>query len=302
MAGNHARYAAIFMQAAGRTSMTVIETKASNRCFDGDQIQFSHHSDACSCEMTASIFMPPQAANGKVPVVWWLSGLTCTDQNFVTKAGAQRYAAEHGVAIVAPDTSPRGEGVPDDPDGAYDFGLGAGFYVNATEAPFDKHYQMYDYITRELPAVVAANFAVDMNRQAICGHSMGGHGALTIALKNPGTFKSVSAFSPIVSPMNCPWGHKALGGYLGSDKAQWAAHDACALIGQAREKLPLLIDQGGADNFLEEQLKPHLIEKACADAGHPLTLRMQPGYDHSYYFIASFIGDHLAWHAKAMNE
>jgi S-formylglutathione hydrolase len=251
--------------------------------------------------MTASIFMPPQAKTQKVPVLWWLSGLTCTDQNFVTKAGAQRYAAEHGVAIVAPDTSPRGEGVPDDPDGAYDFGLGAGFYVNATQAPFDKHYHMYDYITQELPGVVAANFGVDMDRQAISGHSMGGHGALTIALKNPGRFKSVSAFSPIVSPMNCPWGHKALGGYLGDDKAAWAAHDACALIGQAQEKLPLLIDQGGADDFLKEQLKPELIEKACADADHPLTLRMQPGYDHSYYFIATFIGDHLEWHARALN-
>lgn len=280
--------------------MTAIETKASNRCFGGDQIQFSHNSDACSCEMTASIFMPPQAAAGKVPVMWWLSGLTCTDQNFVTKAGAQRYAAEHGVAIVAPDTSPRGEGVPDDPDGAYDFGLGAGFYVNATQAPFDKHYHMYDYITRELPGVVAANFAVDMDRQSISGHSMGGHGALTIALRNPGVYKSVSAFSPIVSPMNCPWGHKALSGYLGDDRDAWARHDACALIGQAQERLPLLIDQGGADNFLKEQLKPELIEKACAQADHPLILRMQPGYDHSYYFISTFIGDHVAWHAKAL--
>ncbi len=280
--------------------MTAIETKATNRCFGGDQIQFSHNSDACSCEMTASIFMPPQAAAGKVPVMWWLSGLTCTDQNFVTKAGAQRYAAEHGVAIVAPDTSPRGEGVPDDPDGAYDFGLGAGFYVNATQAPFDKHYHMYDYITRELPGVVAANFAVDMDRQSISGHSMGGHGALTIALRNPGVYKSVSAFSPIVSPMNCPWGHKALSGYLGDDRDAWARHDACALIGQAQERLPLLIDQGGADNFLKEQLKPELIETACAQADHPLILRMQPGYDHSYYFISTFIGDHVAWHAKAL--
>jgi S-formylglutathione hydrolase len=280
--------------------MTAIETKATNRCFGGDQIQFSHNSDACSCEMTASIYMPPQAAAGKVPVMWWLSGLTCTDQNFVTKAGAQRYAAEHGVAIVAPDTSPRGEGVPDDPDGAYDFGLGAGFYVNATQAPFDKHYHMYDYITRELPGVVAANFAVDMDRQSISGHSMGGHGALTIALRNPGVYKSVSAFSPIVSPMNCPWGHKALSGYLGDDRDAWARHDACALIGQAQERLPLLIDQGGADNFLKEQLKPELIETACAQADHPLILRMQPGYDHSYYFISTFIGDHVAWHAKAL--
>lgn len=280
--------------------MTAIEMTASNKCFDGEQIQFRHKSEACNCEMTASIFLPAQAKTAKVPVLWWLSGLTCTDQNFVTKAGAQRYAAAHGVAIVAPDTSPRGEGVPDDPDGAYDFGLGAGFYVNATQPPYDRHYQMYDYMTRELPDVIGGNFSVDMGRQSISGHSMGGHGALTIALKNPGRFKSVSAFSPIVSPMNCPWGHKALGGYLGDDKAAWAAHDACALIAEATERLPLLIDQGDADNFLEEQLKTHLIEEACARADHPLTLRMQPGYDHSYYFISTFIGDHVAWHASAL--
>ncbi len=280
--------------------MTGIEIKATNRCFDGDQVQFTHQSSACSCEMTASIFLPAQAKTRKVPVLWWLSGLTCTDQNFVTKAGAQRYAAEHGVAIVTPDTSPRGEGVPDDPEGAYDFGLGAGFYVNATQPPFSTHYKMYDYIVDELPALIGANFDVDTTRQAISGHSMGGHGALTIALKDPGRFKSVSAFSPIVSPMNCPWGHKALGGYLGDDKTAWAAHDACALIADAPERLPLLIDQGDADNFLAGQLKPHLIEEACARAGHRLTLRMQPGYDHSYYFIASFIGDHMGWHARAL--
>lgn len=280
--------------------MTGIEIKATNRCFDGDQIHFTHQSDACKCEMTASIFLPVQAKTARVPVLWWLSGLTCTDQNFVTKAGAQRYAAEHGVAIVAPDTSPRGEGVPDDPDGAYDFGLGAGFYVNATQAPFSTHYHMYDYITKELPAVVGANFSVNMDKQSIFGHSMGGHGALTIALRNPGRYKAVSAFSPIVSPMNCPWGHKALGGYLGDDKAAWARHDACALIEGASERLPLLVDQGDADNFLKEQLKPHLLEEACAKADHKLTLRMQPGYDHSYYFISTFIGDHVAWHARAL--
>jgi len=282
--------------------MVAMETKSTNVCFGGEQIQFSHKSDACTCEMTASIFLPPQAKIGPVPVLWWLSGLTCTDQNFVTKAGAQRYAAERGIAIVAPDTSPRGDDVPDDAEKAYDFGLGAGFYVNATQPPWSKHYHMYDYITGELPELVAANFPVNMKRQAISGHSMGGHGALTIALKNPGRYKSVSAFSPIVSPMNCPWGHKALGGYLGDDKAAWAAHDACALIGVATEKLPILIDQGDADNFLREQLKPHLIEEACAKADHPLTLRMQPGYDHSYYFIASFMGDHVAWHADALKH
>ncbi len=282
--------------------MAAMETKSTNVCFGGEQIQFSHKSDACNCEMTASIFLPPQAKIGPVPVLWWLSGLTCTDQNFVTKAGAQRYAAERGIAIVAPDTSPRGDDVPDDAEKAYDFGLGAGFYVNATQAPWSKHYHMYDYITAELPELVAANFPVNMKRQAISGHSMGGHGALTIALKNPGRYRSVSAFSPIVSPMNCPWGHKALGGYLGDDQAAWAAHDACALIGVATEKLPILIDQGDADNFLKEQLKPHLIEEACAKADHPLTLRMQPGYDHSYYFIASFMGDHVAWHADALKH
>jgi len=284
----------------GNSWMTSVEIKSRVVCFGGEQIQFSHASNACQCEMTASIYLPPQAAHTKVPVLWWLSGLTCTDQNFVTKAGAQRYAAEHGVAIVMPDTSPRGDGVPDDPEAAYDFGLGAGFYVNATQEPWATYYHMYDYITRELPGVVAAGFNVDMSRQAISGHSMGGHGALTIALKNPGKFKSVSAFSPIVSPMNCPWGHKALGGYLGDDKDAWAAYDACALIGQATEKLPILIDQGDADDFLKSQLKPQLIEIACAAADHPLTLRMQPGYDHSYYFIASFIGDHVAWHAQAL--
>ncbi len=282
--------------------MPAIQKLATNVCFGGEQIQFNHMSQACHCEMTASIYLPPQAVSGPVPVLWWLSGLTCSDQNFVTKAGAQRYAAEHGVAIVAPDTSPRGEGVPDDPEAAYDFGLGAGFYVNATQPPWSKHYHMYDYITEELPKLVAANFPVDMHRQAISGHSMGGHGALTIALKNPGRYKSVSAFSPIVSPMNCPWGHKALGGYLGHDRAAWAAHDACALIEHASERLPMLIDQGDADNFLKEQLKPHLIEEACGKAGHPLTLRMQPGYDHSYYFIASFIGDHVSWHSQALHH
>ena len=282
--------------------MSAIEMKATNICFGGQQSQFSHQSDVCNCEMTASIFLPPQAKTGSVPVLWWLSGLTCTDQNFVTKAGAQRYAAEHGIAIIAPDTSPRGEGVPDDAEKAYDFGLGAGFYVNATQQPWAKHYRMYDYIVKELPDIAGNSFPLDMSRQAISGHSMGGHGALTIALKNPGRYKSVSAFSPIVSPMNCPWGHKALGGYLGNDKAAWADHDACELVAGAAQKLPLLIDQGDSDNFLKEQLKPHLIEEACARADHPLTLRMQPGYDHSYYFIASFIGDHINWHAQALKH
>jgi len=277
-----------------------IERTGSNVSFGGEQVQFTHKSAVNKCTMTCSIYLPPQAAIAPVPVVWWLSGLTCTDQNFVTKAGAQGYAAELGLAIVAPDTSPRGEHVPDDPDGAYDFGLGAGFYVDATEQPWAENYNMYSYLTNELPDIIAAEFPIDMGRQAIFGHSMGGHGALTIALKNPGRFKSVSAFAPIVSPLRCPWGEKALGGYLGKDRAAWAQYDACALVAKAQEKLPLLVDQGDADDFLENQLKPHLLEEACAAADHRLILRMQPGYDHSYYFMASFMGDHLRHHAEAL--
>lgn len=270
------------------------------RSFGGRQKQLSHESGVCDCTMEFSVYLPPQAEAGDVPVLWWLSGLTCTDQNFVTKAGAQAYAAEHGVAIVAPDTSPRGDGVPDDPDGAYDFGLGAGFYVNATEAPWSANYRMYEYVVEELPALVAAEFPIDTARQGIFGHSMGGHGALTIALGNPGRFKSVSAFAPIVSPLNCPWGEKALGGYLGDDRDRWREHDSCALIADVTERLPILIDQGEADPFLEKELKPHLIEEVCAQADHPLTLRMHPGYDHSYFFIATFVGDHVRWHADAL--
>lgn len=250
--------------------------------------------------MHFSIFLPPQAKTGKVPQVYWLSGLTCTDENFVQKAGAQQYAAEFGVAVIAPDTSPRGENVPDDEDAAWDFGLGAGFYIDASENPWSDNYRMYSYITKELPELVNANFPVMPDKTSIMGHSMGGHGALTIALKNPGTYQSVSAFSPICAPTQCPWGHKALGNYLGSDKSEWAKHDACELIKQAEEKLPLLVDQGSADNFLEEQLKPELLEKVCAENEYPLTLRMQPGYDHSYFFIASFMRDHIKWHAKAL--
>jgi len=277
-----------------------LEKVGSNKCFGGDQLQYTHDSAALSCNMRFSIFLPPQAAEGKVPVIYWLSGLTCTDENFVQKAGAQQFAAEHGVAIVASDTSPRGEDVPDDADGAYDFGLGAGFYVNATQAPWNKHYHMYDYITKELPEVINANFPVDANRTSIMGHSMGGHGALTIALKNPGKYKSVSAFAPIVAPSQCPWGEKALGNYIGSDKATWAEYDTVELIKTAQERLPLLVDQGDADNFLEGQLKPELLTEVCEANGHPLELRIQPGYDHSYFFMASFMGDHVAHHAKAL--
>lgn len=276
----------------------------SNRCFGGRQLRYSHASTTLGCDMTFSIFLPPQVEEGdgsnKSPVVYWLSGLTCTDENFVAKAGAQRYAAELGLIIVAPDTSPRGEGVPDDPDGEYDFGLGAGFYVNATQEPWRKHYRMYDYIVDELPALIEKSFPVDGARAGISGHSMGGHGALTIALKNPGRYKSVTAFSPICSPLSCPWGEKALANYLGPDREAWQAYDSCSLLAVTSEQLPVLVDQGDADNFLVEQLKTPLLEKACSDADYPMTIRMQPGYDHSYFFISSFIGEHLAFHAGCL--
>ncbi len=275
-----------------------MEKIGENICFGGRQLRYCHASEVLDCEMNFSIYLPPQAEQGKVPVLYWLSGLTCTDENFVTKAGAQRYAAEHGIAIVAPDTSPRGEGVPDDPEAAWDFGLGAGFYVNATQSPWSQHYRMYDYVVTELPALLKAQFPVDEARMAISGHSMGGHGALTIALKNPGRFKSVSAFSPICSPLRCPWGEKALGMYLGDDRATWAEHDSCALMAHVEEKLPALVDQGDTDNFLQEQLKPELLQEVANSVGYPLELRMQPGYDHSYFFIASFIGEHIAFHAS----
>ena len=275
-----------------------MEKMSENRCFGGRQLRYSHASEVLNCTMTFSLFLPQQAENGPVPVLYWLSGLTCTDENFVTKAGAQRYASEHGIAVVAPDTSPRGEGVADEPEGAYDLGLGAGFYVNATREPWLAHYRMYDYIVTELPALVEATFPVDATRVAISGHSMGGHGALTIALKNPGRFKSVSAFAPICSPLNCPWGEKALGAYLGPDRSAWEAHDTIRLMAIASERLPVLVDQGESDDFLQEQLKPELLQRASESADYPVTIRMQAGYDHSYYFIASFIGEHIAFHAQ----
>ena len=248
--------------------------------------------------MQFSVYLPPQAEQGKVPVLYWLSGLTCTDQNFVTKAGAQQFAAENGIAIVCPDTSPRGESIPDDADASWDFGLGAGFYVDATQAPWSDNYQMYSYVVEELPSLVNENFAIDGTRCAISGHSMGGHGALTIALKHPQIFKSVSAFSPIVSPLNCPWGEKALGNYIGTDKADWEQYDACSLVSKAEQRLPVLVDQGTADNFLEEQLKTELLIEAGKSADYPMTIRYQDGYDHSYFFIASFIGEHIKFHAE----
>ena len=266
-------------------------------CFGGWQDVYRHRSEVLGCDMTVGVYLPPQVEQGPCPVLYWLSGLTCTEQNFITKAGAQRYAAEHGIILVAPDTSPRGEDVADAE--GYDLGKGAGFYVNATQAPWASHYRMYDYIVDELPAWVEAD-PMASDRRAISGHSMGGHGALTIALKNPGRYRSVSAFSPIVAPTQVPWGQKAFAAYLGDDREAWKAWDTVELVRQAREQLPLLVDQGDADEFLQGQLKPELLQAAAAEAGHPLTLRLQPGYDHSYYFIASFMGDHLRHHAEQL--
>lgn len=271
---------------------------ASIRCFEGEQRRYRHASKVLKCDMTVSVYLPPQARQRPVPVLYWLSGLTCTDENFTTKAGAQRYAAEHGIALVAPDTSPRGDGVADDPNGAYDFGLGAGFYINATQAPFATHYRMYDYIADELPALLAAHLPMLSATASISGHSMGGHGALTIALKHPDRFRSVSAFAPICSPTRCPWGEKAFTGYLGREPSKWKAHDASLLIATATQQLPILIHQGEADDFLTTQLKPELLLHAANAASYPIDYRLCPGYDHSYYFIASFIGEHIEFHAR----
>lgn len=260
--------------------------------------QYQHQASSTQCAMRFAIFLPPNAsADNPVPVLYWLSGLTCTDENFMQKAGAFKMAAKLGIAIVAPDTSPRGEGVPDDPEGAYDFGLGAGFYVNATQAPWQQHYQMYDYIVNELPAFIEAHFPVSQQR-AIAGHSMGGHGALVIALRNSQRYSSVSAFSPITNPMDCPWGQKAFRNYLGDDTSTWQAYDAVELLKATPSTLPIMVDQGDADNFLAEQLKPQNLLDAAAQSGTTLNLRMQLGYDHSYYFISSFIDEHLQFHAQ----
>ena len=266
-------------------------------CFGGWQDVYRHASSVLGCTMQFAVYLPPQAAHGPCPVLYWLSGLTCTEQNVITKAGAQRYAAEHGIILVAPDTSPRGEAVAD-ADG-YDLGQGAGFYVNATQAPWAANYRMYDYVVDELPALVEAGFPAT-DARAVSGHSMGGHGALVVALRNPGRYRSVSAFSPIVAPSQVPWGEKAFSAYLGEDREAWKRYDATELVKCAREKLPLLVDQGDADEFLHGQLRPELLQAAAAAAGHPLVLRLQPGYDHSYYFVASFIGEHIAHHASAL--
>ena len=272
-----------------------------NRCFGGMQGVYTHAAETTHCSMRFGVFMPPQAQSARVPVLYWLSGLTCTEDNFIVKAGAQRVAAELGVAIVVPDTSPRGLGYPGEAD-AYDFGLGAGFYVDATEAPWSEGYRMYSYVTNELPAYVERHFAIVAGRAGIFGHSMGGHGALTIALKNPGRYRSVSAFAPIASPMRCPWGEKALTGYLGSDRSRWREYDATALIADRGWRGPaLLVDQGTSDPFIESQLKPELLRQACEQAGVALDLRLRDGYDHSYFFIATFIEEHLRFHARHLH-
>ena len=278
------------------STLTVVQEQ---KCFGGRQIRYQHASAVLNCEMKFSVFLPPQAATQNVPALYWLSGLTCSDENFSTKAGAQRVAAELGIALIIPDTSPRGEGVPD--DAAYDLGLGAGFYVNATQAPWAAHYQMYDYVLHELPALVEAELPLS-DKRAISGHSMGGHGALVLALRNPQRFVSVSAFAPIANPINCPWGQKAFTAYLGEAQNAWVNYDASLLLAQYRGDLPLLVDQGDADNFLTEQLKPQALYIAGMQAKANLLLRMQPGYDHSYYFIASFIEEHLRFHAQYLTE
>mgnify|MGYP006194103753 CR=1 FL=1 len=279
-----------------------LENISCQKSFGGWHKRYRHRSQVLGCDMQFAVYLPPQAEQGgKLPVLYWLSGLTCTDENFMQKAGAHKLAAELGLIIVAPDTSPRGTDVPDDPEGAWDFGLGAGFYLNATQQPWARHYQMHDYVVHELPALVEAHFPVSQ-RRGISGHSMGGHGALVIALRNPGRYRSVSAFSPIVAPTQVPWGHKAFEAYLGSDREVWKQYDTVELIRTVQERLPLLVDQGLGDEFLESQLQPDLLRKACDETGHPLTLNLRPGYDHSYYFIASFIGEHMAHHASALKR
>jgi S-formylglutathione hydrolase len=271
-----------------------------NESFGGVQGTYTHESAEAHCPMRFGVFLPPQAQAARVPVLYWLSGLTCTEENFIVKGGAQRVAAELGVAIVVPDTSPRGLKLPGEAD-SYDFGLGAGFYVDATEDPWAHNYRMYSYVSKELPGVVASSFSIDPSRAGIFGHSMGGHGALTIALKNPAAYKSVSAFAPICSPMRCPWGEKALTGYLGADRARWRDYDATALIeDRGWGGPPLRVDQGSKDPFLDNQLKPELLKQACAQRNVPLDLRMREGYDHSYFFIATFIEDHLRFHARLL--
>ncbi|WP_375420307.1 S-formylglutathione hydrolase [uncultured Sphingomonas sp.] len=275
-----------------------METVSTTKAHGGVQGVYRHDSVATGTPMTFSVFVPAHTPGARLPVLWYLSGLTCTHANVTDKGEYRAACAERGIVFVAPDTSPRGEGVPD--DNAWDFGQGAGFYVDATEEPWRANFRMRSYVEDELPQLIAAGFPVDMARQGITGHSMGGHGALTVALRDPPRFKSVSAFAPIVSPLRCPWGDKALGGYLGADRAAWRAYDACALIEDGARVGELLVDQGDADPFLAEQLKPELLADACASAGIPLTLRMQPGYDHGYSFVSTFLANHVAWHADRL--
>ncbi|MGA1850575.1 S-formylglutathione hydrolase [Sphingobium yanoikuyae] len=277
-----------------------METVSTNTAFGGVQGVYRHASRETGTEMTFSVFVPPHAPGAKLPLVWYLSGLTCTHANVTEKGEFRRACAELGLIFVAPDTSPRGEGVADDPDGAWDFGLGAGFYVDATQAPYAAHYRMWSYVTQELPALIADQFPADMDRQSIMGHSMGGHGALTVGLTYPDRYRAVSAFAPIVAPGQVPWGEKALGGYLGEDRAAWRKHDAVALIEDGARIDALLVDQGAGDSFLEGQLRPELLRTACDAAGIDLTLHLRDGYDHSYYFISSFMDDHLRWHAARL--
>ncbi len=281
-------------------SSKTLTSLSQHACFGGTVGIYSHQSEQCHCPMKFAVYVPPQAQSQPVPVLYFLAGLTCTEQNFITKAGAQAYAARHGLMLVAPDTSPRGDDVPDEE--GWDFGSGAGFYVDATEEPWATHYRMYSYVTEELPAVIQSNFSVNAAKQGIFGHSMGGHGALVCGLRNPETYQSISAFAPIAAPKQCAWGQKALGKYLGSDSATWSDYDASELVkhhGQADRRI--LIDQGLADSFLEQQqLKPELFKAACEQAGQPITLRMQPDYDHGYYFIASFMEDHIKHHAQVL--
>jgi S-formylglutathione hydrolase len=277
--------------------MMILENISSNKLFEGWHKQYTHSSSVLNCEMRFAIYLPPQASSSNpVPVMYWLSGLTCSDENFMQKAGAQKLAAELGIAIVAPDTSPRGENVADDKDKAYDLGLGAGFYLNATQAPWNKHYQMYDYIVNELPQLIKANFPVTKKR-VISGHSMGGHGALTIGLRNPDLYQSISAFSPICNPVNCAWGQKAFSAYLGDNVEDWKAYDSCELLAQQEKHQPILIDQGSNDSFLQDQLKPENLTAIANAQLNEFQLNMRDGYDHSYYFISSFIESHLRFHA-----
>ncbi|MBU0554692.1 MAG: S-formylglutathione hydrolase [Alphaproteobacteria bacterium] len=279
-----------------------LETLSTNKAYGGVQGVYRHQSRETGTAMTFAVFVPEHEPGERLPVLFYLSGLTCTHANVMEKGEYRAACAAEKIVFVAPDTSPRGEEVPDDAEGKYDFGLGAGFYVDATQPPFDRHYRMRSYVEQELPELIAAKFPVDMARQGITGHSMGGHGALTIALRNPSRFRSVSAFAPIVAPSQVPWGQKALAGYLGDDKSAWAEYDAVALIESGASLPNLLVDQGAADNFLEQELKTHLLEDACAKAGLDATIRMQPGYDHSYYFISTFMGEHVRWHAQRLRN